>query len=95
MAPGAKLAQSCHAAFAFSQEHPEISKEWIINSNYICILEIDSEQELVKLLETANRENILNSIFIEPDFNNALTAIVFAPSPQSKKLCSKLKLASI
>jgi hypothetical protein len=87
------LAQSVHGAFAFAQEHPHITKDWMNISNYICILEIDNEPALVKLWEKAKQENIANSCFVEPDFNNSLTAIALAPGPESKKLCSDLKLA--
>jgi peptidyl-tRNA hydrolase len=91
--PGDQLAQSCHACFQFASEHPHLTNEWIRDSNYICILEIDNEQELVTLYERALREDIPNSRFIEPDFDNALTALALGPGPQTKKLCSKLKLA--
>jgi hypothetical protein len=63
------------------------------NSEYICILEIDNEPELVKLWERSQQEHIPSSCFREPDFNNSLTAIALAPCPESKKLCSNLKLA--
>lgn len=91
--PGAKLAQSCHTAFRFADEWRHTTNDWMDNSEYICILEIDNELELTNLLEKARQENIPSSCFIEPDFNNSLTAIALAPGPQSKKLCSGLKLA--
>lgn len=91
--PGARLAQAVHAAFTFATVHPDITKEWINISNYICILEIDNEPELVKLWEKAVKEDIAASRFIEPDFNNSLTAIALEPGIKSKKLCSNLKLA--
>lgn len=87
------LAQSCHCCFQFAFDHPHLTGAWIRDSNYICILEIDNEPELVKLWERAVKEDIATSRFIEPDFDNALTAIALAPGIKSKKLCSNLKLA--
>lgn len=93
LAPGSQLAQSCHCCFQFAQEHPQLSNEWMRNSNYICILEIDNEAGLVKLAQEAEENNILISRFVEPDYDNSLTAIALAPGWQSKKLCSNLRLA--
>jgi len=90
---GAKLAQSCHAAFSFSQEYPDITKQWIHNSNYIVVLEIDNEKSLSDLFHQASELNILASQFREPDLNNSLTAIVLSPGDATKFLCKKLKLA--
>jgi peptidyl-tRNA hydrolase len=93
LAPGAILAQSCHVAFRFADEYRYATNKWMDNSEYICILEIDNEAELVKLWEKSKQENIPSSSFVEPDYNNSLTAIALAPGPKSKKLCSNLKLA--
>lgn len=93
MKPGSILAQACHAAFSFNQEHPAIATEWFRNSNYICILETDNEEKLGDLLSKAKQQNIPASAFIEPDYDNSLTAIALAPTTESKKLCSNLRLA--
>lgn len=91
--PGVKLAQSVHAAFAFSQAHPEITGLWMKESNYICILEIEGEEKLFNLINDALRDGIASTMFREPDLDNSLTAIAIEPGPKSKKLCSNLKLA--
>jgi peptidyl-tRNA hydrolase len=91
--PGAKLAQSCHVALSFREEHSELAVQWLKDSNYICILEIENEEELRNLQKKAAMLGIPNSSFIEPDFDNSLTAVAFAPVLESKKLCSNLKLA--
>lgn len=91
--PGAKIAQSCHATFSFSQEYPEITKQWINNSNYIVVLETDNEKKLSDLLDQAQKLNIPASQFREPDLNNSMTAIVLSPGTITKKLVSNLKLA--
>jgi peptidyl-tRNA hydrolase len=88
------LAQSCHAAIEFKFRYPEIASEWFNQSNYICILEIENETKLVELLYKARFKEIAVAEFIEPDYDNSLTAIALAPGEKSKKLCSNLRLAS-
>jgi peptidyl-tRNA hydrolase len=90
---GLQLSQACHSAFHFSQQHPEITSQWMTESDYICILNIDSEEELIKIIQKASQEDIKHSIFKEPDINNEVTAIALAPGQKSKKLCANLKLA--
>ena len=82
-----------HAAFAFSRAHPQLTSHWIENSNYICVLAIDNEIELVKLLQQAQQLDIPTAYFTEEDLDNSLTAVALAPLSQSKQLCSSLKLA--
>ena len=93
MSPGYQLTQSCHVAMHFMLEHNELANQWIIKSDYLCILSVENEIELQKLIEQANFQNIILSIFKEPDIDNQITAIALAPGNLSKKLCSKLKLA--
>lgn len=90
---GLQLSQSCHVAFSFSQDFPEITKEWIGNSNYIVILNCLNEKELNNIAEQAQILKIKFSLFRDSDLNNELTAIALEPNNQSKKLCSNLKLA--
>lgn len=91
--PGAQLAQSCHVCFRFSQDHPHLMSKWMEESEYICILSVENEVELVELLSRARELDIPSSYFVESDFDDSLTAIALAPGPFSKELCSKLKLA--
>jgi hypothetical protein len=77
----------------FAMEHPDINKVWYENSNYLGFLSTTDEPALVQLIEQAIIHNIQFSVFREPDIGNQITAIALAPSPKSKKLCSKLKLA--
>jgi hypothetical protein len=62
-------------------------------SNYICILETDTEASLLELLTQAKNEGIKTSYFIEEDLDNSLTAIALEPGEKSKKICSNLPLA--
>ncbi len=93
MSPGAQLAQSVHAAFEFAFSYPELTKNWMDISNYITILSISNESELMLLIEKALDRDIELSLFLESDMNNELTALALAPCKESKKLCQKLKLA--
>ena len=43
---GQQASQLCHALRQFAHEHPEIDKCWFDNSNYICLLSVDSEDDL-------------------------------------------------
>ena len=85
--------QSIHAAIQFKFEHPEISVDWFEKSNYLGLLSVENEGELIKLTEQAKELGISYSIFREPDIDNQITAIALAPGPKSKKLCSRLPLA--
>ena len=91
--PGLQLAQSCHAAFAFATEHASLTNDWMLNSNYIAILNVANEYELNNLIERAINSGIKFSVFKEPDIGNQITAITFEPGIKSKKLCANLKLA--
>lgn len=89
---GQILSQSVHAAFQFAIQHNKLTIDWFNISNYICILETNKEN-LLKIIEKAKELSIPNSIIIEPDLNNEITAIALAPLGISKKICSNFKLA--
>lgn len=91
--PGYQAVQSIHAAIQFKFEHPEVSKNWFENSNYLGLLSVANEEELLLLIEQAAQKDIKCSVFREPDINDQITAIAIEPGSKSKKLCSHLKLA--
>lgn len=91
--PGYQAVQSIHAAIQFKFEHPEISQHWFEKSNYLGLLSVANEAELIQLLERAAQNGIQFSVFREPDINDQITAIAIEPGSKSKKLCSHLKLA--
>lgn len=93
LSPGARLAQSVHAAFAYAREHQELTHLWMDNSNHICILEIENEEKLKELLQKAVNKNVKCSSFNESDMNDELTSIALEPSNKTRKLCYNLKLA--
>lgn len=88
-----QLSQSCHAALHFMLEYRAITEDWMTNSDYIVILNIENEQELYQLVERAKEHDIKVSIFREPDVDDQITAIALEPGIKSKKLCSNLPLA--
>lgn len=88
-----QLAQTNHCSFLFATEHPQITKEWMEQSNYIAVLGIENEEKLIELIEEAMMQFISLSFFREPDLGNQITAVALAAGEKSKKLCSDLKLA--
>lgn len=89
--PGARAAQLAHAALAFAFEHPEIAGAWHRGSNNIVLLEARDEQALHALGARAGAAGVAWSMFREPDFDNATTAI--AIGPDGWRLVSSLPLA--
>lgn len=89
--PGARAAQLAHAALAFAFEHSEIAKSWHLNSNNIVLLEAKDEQALHALGARAGAAKIAWTMFREPDFDNATTAIAIAP--EGWRIVSSLPLA--
>ncbi len=73
------MLQGCHAAIEFQHEHPEIAKEWNINSKYLIFLSVENEIELQKLLRKIQFKELKYSMFFEPDIGNQLTAIALEP----------------
>jgi hypothetical protein len=84
--------QSAHAAIDFQHEHVDISKQWQTQSNYLALLTVADEQELIKLISKAILMGIKHTIFREPDLNNEITAVALEPSELSKKITSSCPL---
>lgn len=93
IAAGYQAVQSVHAGIQFIFEHPEYAECWYKQSNYLGLLSVATEVELIGLIERATAQDIRFSVFREPDIGNQITAIVLAPGLKSKKLCSKIPLA--
>ncbi len=87
------MAQTLHAFRKFILEHSSLESEWHSKSNYICILSANNEFDLNILLEKCILQNIKHSVFREPDYDNALTAVVLEPGDKSKKITSSFPLA--
>lgn len=93
MGAGLQVAQTTHAALHFFQNYPEITQDWIRSSNYIACLAVKDENQLLNLLELAQKRGIKHYAFYEPDINNQLTAICFEPTQEARKITSNIPLA--
>lgn len=86
---GEQASQITHSLIEFAMQHPELTKEWFSNSNYICLLQVKNEESLVELINKAEDKEIKYSIFK----NNSITSICLESGTKTKKLVSGLKLA--
>ena len=91
LAPGAQIAQSCHAVGAFALAHPETYRAWLTGQSNIVCLNAPDENELAHLLYEAECRGISLAMFREPDFGESLTAIALGDG--ASKLTSRLPLA--
>lgn len=93
IAPGYQAVQSCHAMRQFSADHPDIDKAWFTASNYLALLSVENEIELMRLLIQAQDAGIKWSAFREPDVGGQITSIAIEPCQVAKELCKNLPLA--
>ncbi len=84
--------QSAHAAIDFQHEHPEEARQWQTKSNYLALLTVADEAELIKLITKAIFMGVKHTIFREPDLGNSITAVAFEPSDLAKKITSSCPL---
>jgi len=91
LAPGAQLAQACHALRAFTATHPAVDAEWYRDSNNLVVLQVPDEPALAALTERAHAAAVPHAVFREFDFGNEATALALAPS--GARLVSQLPLA--
>jgi len=90
---GYQAVQSCHALRQFGAEHPDVDAEWYTVSNYLALLSVENEVELMKLITRASDLKLKWSAFREPDVGGMITAIAIEPGPKSQALCKSLPLA--
>lgn len=93
ISPGYQAVQSCHAIRQFTEEHPSVDGEWFKNSNYLALLSVADETELMRFLVAASDNGLRSSAFREPDIGGAITAIAIEPGQKTKELCKTLPLA--
>ena len=77
----------------FLEEHPELDRMWYQNSRYLACLAAPNEDELVKLAMRCEDRELAYSIFREPDFDNAITAIAIEPTREGRRVTSNYPLA--
>lgn len=93
ISPGYQAVQSCHAIRQFTADHPEIDGEWFKSSNFLALLSVENEIELMRLLVAASDAGIKSAIWREEDVGGAITAIALEPSASTVQLCKGLPLA--
>jgi len=93
MQPGYQAVQSCHAMRQFTADYPERDMQWYRGSNYIALLSVTDEVELMRLIAAAKDNGLRWSAFREPDVGGQITAVAIEPHPRTSKLCSGLPLA--
>jgi peptidyl-tRNA hydrolase len=93
LAPGQQAVQTAHVLTEFIFEHQYEAARWKNESNTIVMLTVDDEYQLLQLLNQAREQSISNSLFKEPDLQDAVTAIALAPGNATHKLCKTLSLA--
>ena len=90
--PGAQAVQSSHSAIQFIYDHPEIAKQWYNVSNYLVLLSVKNQKELLDLVDIFNQRGIHISKFYEPDLGNELTSIAIEPTSRARRLVNSLPL---
>lgn len=86
---GQQAVQAIHAMRQFVNDWPEIEYEHFKTSNHLCLLAVQDEKELNKLMMKA--DGFRYSFFREPDLNESITAVAF--EPDCKKMLKSLKTA--
>jgi peptidyl-tRNA hydrolase len=87
------LAQAVHAAFEFAVDHPDTTREWRQTSNFLVVVAVPNEAELIDLCRIARTQGFEYTRVREPDYGNQLTAVALEPDPGVKKLCAQYPLA--
>jgi len=76
-------------------QFPEIAKQWHGKSNILVLLSVPNEQTLKTIITELNAIDIKHTAFVEPDLNNALTAITLEPTDKTAEYCRQFKLAKL
>lgn len=87
LSAGMQLAQACHGVAEFARDHPTEFASWMETSNYIVVLQVADEVELLNWCDRlsgwcapfAEMADVAYSLVHEPDISEH-TALVIAPS---------------
>ncbi|MEO6157936.1 MAG: peptidyl-tRNA hydrolase, partial [Ilumatobacteraceae bacterium] len=85
-------AQAVHAAFQFQQQHPEITRSWLRDSQFLVIVSVPDDIALIGLASRALEAGIDVSTWHEPDMADSATAVALQPGAIARRLCSNLPL---
>jgi len=81
-----------HAAFLFAQQHPELVGPWQRDSQYLVIVALPDEIQLIALASRALEQGIAVSTWHEPDLAGATTAVALQPGGVARRLCANIPL---
>jgi hypothetical protein len=82
-----------HAAFEFSDSHPDLVGPWLRESNFLVVVSVPNEAALYDLITAARSRGITACGVREPDVNDEITAVALEPGDVAARLCSSLPLA--
>jgi len=82
-----------HAAFEFAVDHPDTTRQWRLDSNFLVVVAVPDEAQLHKLDYAADCLGIRSTIVREPDYDNQYTALALEPGSFARKLCAEYPLA--
>jgi hypothetical protein len=93
--PGLRAAQAAHAVAEACLRMPDIADFWHTDpdGNYLIILEVESERELLDTCLLVKSYGIHLQVFREPDLWNEPTAFAAIPPPQLNHVFAHLPLA--
>lgn len=89
---GLAAAQAVHAAFQFASSHPDLVGPWQRESQYLVIVAVPDEIDLIALASKAQWSGLTVSTWHEPDLAGAATAVALEPGAGARRLCANLPL---
>jgi len=93
LSPGLRAAQAGHAIAEMCLHQPEVAWAWHQEGNYLIVLGVPNEAELLEWFYKAKSWDVPHSMFREPDLANKATALTCLPSTELNGLFSSLMLA--
>ena len=93
LTPGQQAVQAAHAAFGFARHHRGIMEEWFDTSEYLVLLQVPDERALKTYALHAINLSIYMHAQVEPDMDDAVTAVALEPGLVTQQLLSELPLA--
>lgn len=93
---GLQAAQAVHAVCKFARDYPLRYADWFNTSNYIVLLSVRNEDQLLSWADKFWYNKIEYSIFVEPDLdehpNGKFTACAVMPMGNHRKILARLPL---
>jgi peptidyl-tRNA hydrolase len=90
---GLQASQALHAGQLFQATHKDLTKEWMLKSNRVVILQVPNATELEKTFELASNEKLKACRFDDEDLFPTLGAIAIEPTRRAQHFCRDFPLA--